>query len=180
MMQELLTPITVAIESMQREISGLRERQNAPMTVNANDNQPRHRTFFWGGEHHYFPEDFKLPVISSVALWRLWLFGDDNAVNIPYRRLDGKNMSKSQRTQLSKARGVMDHVRNSIGKTYAELTAEGIVEAEKQFSEHYLILMGRFKRHANMSFSTAYKHLRSISSSPADDRVETDSDSDTN
>ena len=176
MMQEMLAPITAVMDRIERRVA-FTERSDAPVTV---DDQPRFRTFFWGDSHHYFPEGFKLPVVSSVALWRLWLFGDDNAVNIPYRQLDGKHMSKSQRTQLSKARGVMDHVLNSIGKTYAELAAEGLVEAERQFSEHYLILMGRFKRHSTMTFSTAYKHLKATSSNATDDTIESDVDSVTN
>lgn len=170
-MQELQTQVTALTQRLER----IADRYcAAPVTVTADIQPPRYRTFFWGGDHHFFPKNFKLPVISSVALWRLWLFGDDNAVDTPYRRLDGKHMSKSQRTQLSKARGVMDHVRNSIGKTYAELTAEGLVEAESQFSDHYLILMRGFKSHATMSFSTAYKHLRAASSNATDDTEDSD------
>lgn len=101
-------------------------------------------------------------------------FGDDNTVNIPYRLLDGKHMSNSQRTQLSKGRRVMEYVRSSIGKTYAELTAEGMVEAERQFSEHYLMLMGRFKRHSGMMFSTAYTHILKASSPNSTDTVNSD------
>ena len=161
MMQEIFAPITAAIKRIEKSLA-FTDKFDAPVTVNV---QPRFRTFFWGDNYHLFPENFKLPVVSSIVLWRLWLFGDDNVVNTPYRQLDGKHMSKSQRIQLSKARGVMDYFQKSIGKTYAELTAEGLVEAERQFSEHYLALMGGFKRHSNMTFSTVYKHLRATSSS---------------
>ena len=161
MIQEIFAPITAAIKRIEKSLA-FTDKFDAPVTVNV---QPRFRTFFWGDNYHLFPENFKLPVVSSIVLWRLWLFGDDNVVNTPYRQLDGKHMSKSQRIQLSKARGVMDYFQKSIGKTYAELTAEGLVEAERQFSEHYLALMGGFKRHSNMTFSTVYKHLRATSSS---------------
>lgn len=174
MLQEMLAPMNSVMERLERRIV-INERPNQESSVE--NDQPNFRTFFWEGEHHFFPADFKLPVVSSVALWRLWLFGDDNAVNIPYRYLDGKHMSKSQRTQLSKARGVMDRIRETIGKTYAELAAEGIVEAEKQFSEAYFNLMRSYKRHSSMTFSTAYKHLKSNSNdNPVDQNADSDTD----
>lgn len=178
MFMEMLAPITSALASIERRITVNERSINSPLADV--ENQNRYHTFEWGGEdHHYFPENFKLPVVTSVALWRLWLFGDDNTVNIPYRLLNGKHMSNSQRTQLSKGRRVMEYVRSSIGKTYAELTAEGMVEAERQFSEHYLMLMGRFKRHSDMMFSTAYTHILETSSSNSTDTVNS-ADSDVN
>lgn len=179
MMQEIMQPFTIAMENIERRMDRYNPSPATSMNVNTNYEVPRYRTFFWDGLNHFYPKDFKLPVVSSVALWRLWLFGDDNAVNIPYHNLDGKHMTKSQRTQFSKARGVMDYVRKSIGKTYPELIDEGFVEAERQFSDHYLILMGRFKRHATMSFSTVYKHIRTLSTTILnDDQVDFDDNRD--
>lgn len=91
--------------------------QSAPVTVVA-DEPPRPRIYLWGDRLHHFPQDFKLPAVTPVAFWRLWLFGDGNVVNRPYLELHGKYMPKSQRFHLS-----------------------NVVEAEKQFSEHYLILI---------------------------------------
>lgn len=196
MVQEILMPVLSVMEKiairlfeLEKQVLELSARLddvsknvNTSKTVDTNDENPRYRTFFWDGEHHFFPKDFKLHAVPSVTLWRLWLFGDVNTVNMPYRYLNGKNMNKAQRAQLCRARAVMDRVRESIGKTYSELTAEGMTEAVKQFLEHYSILMGSFKRHANMSFATAYKHLKIIPSKSTDDQVDTDagSGSDTN
>lgn len=117
------------------------------------------RTFFWGGQFNAFPEDFKIPCEPAVKIWKLWLFGDENRVNTPYRMLRGEFMSKAQRVQLSRAKSVMDIIRENIGLSYAEISNLGIAEATRLFKEEYTEILGSVKFHATMTCSNAYKHL---------------------
>lgn len=66
----------------------------------------------------------------------LWLFGDCNNVNIPYRMLKRNYMPQNQRLQLSRAIIVTETIRERIGMSFTEITALGHVEAES-----YLILL---------------------------------------
>jgi hypothetical protein len=120
------------------------------------------RTFAWGGQFHAFPEGFKLPCEPAMKIWKLWLFGDENCVNTPYRILRGEFMTKAQRVQLTRAKVVMDTVQDRIGRSYAEITNLGIADASRLFNQAYVELLGGIRFHANMTFSNAYKHLNRI------------------
>ena len=120
------------------------------------------RTFAWGGQFHAFPEKFKIPCESAVKIWQLWLFGDENCVNTPYRMLRGEFMSKSQHVQLSRAKAVMDTIQDKIDRSYSEISDLGIVEASRLFNLAYVELFGNIRSFANMTCSNAYKHLLRI------------------
>jgi uncharacterized protein YfkK (UPF0435 family) len=118
-----------------------------------------YRQFYWDGENHYHPKDFKLPRVHSVTMWRLWLFGDKNNVTAPYRTLRGNFMSCSLRVQLCRARKVMDFIRDKIGLSYEEITNLGVAEAETLFNDAYKDIFGEVKFHMTMNYANAYKHL---------------------
>jgi hypothetical protein len=67
----------------------------------------------------------EVPSLTSCQIWHLWLFGDCNKVNIPYRMLKGDYMPQTQILQLSRARIVMETIRERIGMTFSEITALG-------------------------------------------------------
>lgn len=116
------------------------------------------RNFAWGGRFHNHPENFQLPADTCVKLWNLWLFGDANAVNTPYRNLVGTFMSNSAKIRLTRTRKVLDRVQEEIGIPYEELTAMGPVEAEKKFIEAFSRIFRHIRNHSNMQLSNAYKH----------------------
>lgn len=117
------------------------------------------RTFSWGGNFHAFPENFKFPCETPAKIWKLWLFGDENCVNTPYRSLRGEYMSKAQRVQLCRAKAVMEEVRRRIGLSFDEIANLGPVEASRRFNQAYVDLLGHVKFHSNMTCSNAYKHV---------------------
>jgi hypothetical protein len=97
-----------------------------------------------------------------MKIWKLWLFGDENCVNTPYRILRGEFMTKAQRVQLTRVKVMMDTVQDRIGRSYAEITNLGIADASRLFNQAYVELLGGIRFHANMTFSNAYKHLNRI------------------
>lgn len=116
------------------------------------------RTFFWNDNWHAYPQDFQIPADTCLKVWSLWLFGDVNAVNTPYRCLDGASMTAAGKIRLTRARKVFDKIRETIGFSYESLTALGPVEAEKKFIPAFTQLFGHIKNYTNMQLSNAYKH----------------------
>ena len=116
------------------------------------------RRFFWDGFWHAHPQDFMIPADTCLKIWNLWLFGDANAVNTPYRCLDGKSMCSAGQTRLCKAKKVLDNIQQKIGLSYETLTALGPFEAERKFLIAFDELFGHIRNHSNMQLSNAYKH----------------------
>lgn len=140
------------------KISGVSSVDSSPSSPQIEGFQS-YRRFEWGESVHDFPEDFKIPSLTSCQMWHLWLFGDSNNVNIPYRMLKGEHMKDTERSQLSKARIVMETIREKIGMSYSEIAALGHVEAEKLFNAAYLQTLGAIRFHGTMKCSNAYKHI---------------------
>jgi hypothetical protein len=85
-----------------------------------------------------------------MKIWKLWLFGDENYVNTPYRILSEEFMTKAQRVQLTRAKVVMDTVQERIGRSYYEITNLGISYVSRLFNQAYVELLGDVRFHANM------------------------------
>ena len=145
-------------ENIERSISNLSERFNQVQPQSPPTTRVNFRTFSWGGRFHNHPEDFQLPADTCVKLWNLWLFGDSNAVNIPYRNLVGTYMKNSAKIRLTRTKKVLDRIQMEIGISYQDLTAMGPVEAEKTFIETFAKIFGDIRNYSNMQLSNVYKH----------------------
>ena len=148
-------------EGIERSLLNLSERFDQIQPQSPTLTSPTHinfRNFSWGGRFHNHPEDFQLPADTCVKLWNLWLFGDANAVNTPYRNLVGAFMNNAAKIRLTRTKKVLDHVQEEIGISYEDLTALGPVEAEKKFIEAFARIFGHIRNYSNMQLSNAYKH----------------------
>lgn len=113
--------------------------------------------YCWGGRFHYFPENFKIPRISPLKFWNLWLFGDGSIVTLPYHQLDGSFLSSNERCQLSKARKIMETIKTASGMSYEEIKLLGHVKALKMGQDKYEELFGNIDKSFRINFTTAYK-----------------------
>ena len=145
-------------ENIERSILNLSERFNQVQPQSPPATHVNFRTFSWGGRFHNHPEDFQLPADTCVKLWNLWLFGDSNAVNTPYRNLVGTYMKNSAKIRLTRTKKVLDRIQIEIGISYEDLTTMGPVEAEKKFIETFAKIFGDIRNHSNMQLSNVYKH----------------------
>ena len=161
-LNRILDPRFTLLESTMQSLVEVASRFTAQNLTNSglNDQSARNgsRLFFWGGLAHYHPENFIIPSESSVKLWNLWLFGDANEVNIPYRNLVGNYMSNAGRVRLSRVKMVMESIRKEINLPYDAIASLGPREAEKLFNIAYGKLFGHLKSNSNMQCSNAYKH----------------------
>ena len=117
-----------------------------------------YKRFEWDGGVHDFPQDFKVPRLTTSQMWLLWLFGDVNNVNIPYRFLKGDHMPQTERSQLSKAKVVMEAIREKIGLNFSDIANLGHAEAERLCNDAYLKIFSHIPTHGRMKCSNAYKH----------------------
>lgn len=146
------------LDRIERDISSLVQStqvrvQNATPTTTTQFNR-----FKWGGSWHDYPESFQFPADNCLKLWNLWLFGDANLVNTPYRCLNGTHMEDRFQTRLTKTKMVLDGVQKKINISYEDLTAMGPVESEKKFIESFTGLYSHIRNFSNMQISNAYKH----------------------
>jgi hypothetical protein len=129
-------------------------RVNAPNPTTTN----QFNRFKWADTWHDYPENFEFPADNCMKMWNLWLFGDANLVNTPYRCLNGAHMADRFQTRLTKTRKVLDIIRAKIDVSYEDLTAMGPAESEKKFIEAFTSLFGHIRNSSNMQISNAYKH----------------------
>lgn len=117
------------------------------------------KSYNWRDEDHPFPSDFKFPCVDSAKLWNLWIFGNGNDINTPYRSFRGDFMSKPDRIQLSKSRTLMEAVRAEIGMSYSEIHDSGRDRSEQLFDVAFKSLFGGVKGYKRMNSANAYKYL---------------------
>jgi hypothetical protein len=115
--------------------------------------------YVWGGRIHFLPENFQIPRITPIKFWNLWLFGDGNVVTIPYSQIDGAFLSTNERSQLSKARKVMEVIQTASNLSLDELKKLGHVEALKIGQLMYDEQFGHLDHYLTINISTAYKHM---------------------
>jgi len=144
------------LDRIEMNISSLTNANLAQRTTPTSSNQ--FNKFYWKDSWHNYPETFQFPADTCLTLWNLWLFGDANLVNTPYRCLNGTHMADRFQTRLTKTRKVLDNIRTKIDISYEDLTAMGPVEAEKKFLEAFMALYGHIRNFSNMQISNTYKH----------------------
>lgn len=127
--------------------------------VKGNSHVSSSKMYRWRNEEHPFPADFKFPCVDSAKLWNLWLFGNGNDINTPYRSFRGDFMSKPDRIQLSKSRTLMEAVRTEIGMSYVEIQDSGRDRSEQLFDVAFKSLFGGVKGYKRMNSANAYKYL---------------------
>ena len=111
-------------------ISRIVRNRASDTSLDANDQ--RFKTFCWNGRFHYFPESFEFPSnCHASALWLRWIFGGERIVNAPLIMIEGKFLSKSNRTRLCRANYVMEAIRRISGHTFDKILAMGPVNAER-------------------------------------------------
>lgn len=121
------------------------------------------RQFHWGGGVHNIPEDYKMPQCPSLDIWRLWIFGCRPQGLHPFSELKSMPFSdKSQRTQFSKAKFVVNFVQAHLGMSTEQIRGLGVNQAETAFKEAYADILGHFDGYERMSYSTAYNYLKEI------------------
>lgn len=112
---------------------------------------------------HYVPEGYMMPRANVVSLWGLWIFGCRSSRIRPLRFLKGESLSiQSQCSQLSKARYVMNFIKNVSGKSYEEIYDMGATEAERLCRRIYDQLLGNINGHTRMMYSNVYTYFKRI------------------
>lgn len=126
-------------------------------------NSPQFIRFEWGSDVHNVPEGFKMPQENVASVWKFWIFGCARDRLHPLRLLQGRSLSdKSQHSQLSKARFVMNYIQEKCGKSFEEIHALGIIEAERLCKRTYDQLMGHVPGHDRMYYSNVYIYFKSF------------------
>lgn len=124
--------------------------------------QGAYRSFRWGGRFHNVPEGFMVPQDTPMALWRFWIYGDLSKKIGPFRFIQGYSLSRSQQTQFSKLKKVMETTVSSMNMPYDELTAMDHQRCEALFFEHYALVVGEISNIDRIKTSTAYDNIRKI------------------
>ena len=118
------------------------------------------KAFLWGGRFHCVPEGFMIPQDTPMALWRFWIYGDLSKQIRSFRHIEGYSLSRSQQTQFSKFKKVMETTVISMKKSYDELEHMDQKQCEALFFEHYALVVGEIRNIDRISTSTAYENIR--------------------
>jgi hypothetical protein len=159
--------ISRALAPLEARLEMIAQRLNGPVNDDspAATNNTDYRTFFWGGKCHFLPENFLFPRCTVSALWRFWIWGDENKNLIPFNQIDPQSLDKKHRPALSKARKVMDKLIASSQHSLEELAIMPKAEVDAALTTSYSSILAdlriRTKIH-NIQFSVAYHHIRSI------------------
>ena len=81
---------------------------------------------FWGGRHHLFPEGFCFPKGHVKMLWDLWWGGEAHRNILPYRRIKGFDLSRTDRVNWSKCSCIM----NALVSKAIEMNEIGAAEED--------------------------------------------------
>lgn len=100
----------------------------------------------------------RLPQVTSLTMWRLWLFGHVGDHLCSFRKIMSQSFSITQRSQFSRAKFVMDMIQARNGTSYDEIAESGIANAEKLFLEKYKSLFENSHSADKMNYATAYKY----------------------
>ena len=80
--------------------------------------------YTWGGHHHLFPEGFRFPKGNIKMLWDLWWGGEPQRHILPYRKIKGFDLSRTDRVNWSKCTCIM----NALVSKGIEMNEIGAVE----------------------------------------------------
>jgi hypothetical protein len=130
--------------------------------------------FQWGGRFHPVPQGFVFPRCTTMALWSLWIYGDQNLGIGPYRHIKARSLPREDKTQLSKANFVMKSLITKSRQTESQLEAKPRSETDALLSTAFQTLLERLGVRTNVDvihFTVIYAHLKKLNASVEPDTI---------
>jgi hypothetical protein len=153
-----IAPLREHLAAIQASI----EARELPIIPSQEGNTVQYR---WGNDMHPVPEGFRFPKCTTMNLWALWIYGNEDLGIGPYCLIKARSLPLAEKSLLSKAKYVMSMLIAHSGYNLAQLKDKPLSTTDKILGDSFRFLLNDLKVSTNIDaihFSIVYSHLKSL------------------